>query len=220
MRATTRRTSHELLLPRVWRGHRPLLSLRQTDGGFWNSRGERQITRLKKLTMTEGTGGSKLCRGWMNDVTTKAKATLMRCSMQSSLYNTFLSARKSSTAHSLWSCEKNSLFSSQHPHHSSCLSAVCVHAMTTTSHNRAGRGDADPAPVENPCQSAAPAPDPPSASANVLADMGRQPFNGLFHVWEESRPGLTLALLGQTGGRQSQVANTSGKMISLPLVLI
>lgn len=98
MRATTRRTSHELLLPRVWRGHRPLLSLRQTDGGFWNSRGERQITRLKKLTMTEGTGGSKLCRGWMNDVTTKAKATLMRCSMQSSLYNTFLSARKSSTA--------------------------------------------------------------------------------------------------------------------------
>lgn len=190
-------------------------------GVFWNSRGECQITRLKKLTMTEGTGGSKLCRGWMNDVTTKAKATLMRCSMQSSLYNTFLSARKSSTAqHTLSDPVRKIPSSPANTPTTPLVCLLCVHAMTTTSHNRAGRGDADPAPVENPCQSAAPAPDPPSASANVLADMGRQPFNGLFHVWEESRPGLTLALLGQTGGRQSQVANTSGKMISLPLVLI
>lgn len=160
-----------------------------TMGGFWNSRGERQITRLKKLTMTEGTRGSKLGRGWMNDVTTKAKATLMRCSMQSLPYNTFMSATKSSTAQHTLSDPERKIPSSPALPPLVCLLCVCVHAMTTTSHNRAGRANTDPAPVENPCQSAAPAPDPPSASANVLADGGRQPFNGLFHVWEQSHQG-------------------------------
>lgn len=99
--ATTRSTSHKLLLPRVRRGHCPRLSLRQFKvqedrQGLWNSQGEHQITRLKKWTMTEGTRGPKLWRGWMNDVT--RKATLMSCSVQSLLYNTFSSARKSRKA--------------------------------------------------------------------------------------------------------------------------
>ena len=77
-----------------------------------------------------------------------------------------------------------------------------------------------PLRAKDPCQSAAPAPDPPSASANVFADWGRQPFNGLFHVGEERRPGLTLALLGQTGGRRSQVAGVPGKTNLLLLLLL
>lgn len=91
--------------------------------------------------------------------------------------------------------------------------------MTTTSHKRAGSADAAPAPVENPCQSAAPAPDPPSASANVLADRGRQRAMAS-SMSEAEPPGLTLALLGQTGARRSQAANTAGKMIFLPQYFI
>ncbi len=80
--------------------------------------------------------------------------------------------------------------------------------------------DPVPATAEDPCQSVAPAPDPPSASANVFADWGRQPFNGLFHVGEERRPGLTLALLGQTGGRRSQVASMPEKTHLLLLLWV
>lgn len=82
---------------------------------------------------------------------------------------------------------------------------VCVRAATTASPRKgAGRGIPGPAPDPGSTPEIRSALDPPSASANVFAGWGRQLFCGLFHVGVESRPGLTLALLGQRprGGRR------------------
>ncbi|KAK5907660.1 hypothetical protein CesoFtcFv8_005481 [Champsocephalus esox] len=85
---------------------------------------------------------------------------------------------------------------------------VClIHAESIT--EQRGRDSEDPDPEPDPCRRAAAALDPPSASANVFADWGRQPFNGLLHVGEERRPALTLASLGQTGGRRRERGNSA-----------
>lgn len=94
------------------------------------------------------------------------------------------------------------------PLSSGCCVRTCrKHGITQWSR----QGLLDPAPVHNPHRRAAAAPDPPSASANVLAGWGRQLFCGLFHVGLERRPALTLALLGQTGGRRYSGANKPGE---------